>query len=70
MGYLVKVLNMDMSEVKFEELTLTAKKIDEELLKKKLEELFVNGKSAKKYMQIFWNSLKENENLTKKEKKH
>ena len=69
MGYLVKVLNIDMNKAEFKELTLTARKIDEELLKAKLKELLIGGKSAKRYMQIFWNSLKKGKNLTKEEKK-
>ncbi len=55
MGFLVNTFQIDMTKAKFKELTLTVSKIDEELFKKKLEEMFVNGNSALKYIKVYWN---------------
>ena len=55
MGFLVNTFQIDMNDAKFKELTLTASKIDEELFRKKLEEMFVNGNSALKYIKAYWN---------------
>ena len=54
MGFLVNTFQIDMTKAKFKELTLTVSKIDEELFKKKLEEMFVNGNSALKYIRAYW----------------
>jgi len=55
MGFLIKALGIDMEKARFKELTLTPNKIDEELFKKKLEEKFVEGVPALKYIKAFWN---------------
>ncbi len=55
MGFLVNTFQIDMTKAKFKELTLTVSKVDEELFKKKLEEMFVNGNSALKYIRAYWN---------------
>ncbi|ACO04971.1 putative replication initiation protein (plasmid) [Persephonella marina EX-H1] len=55
MGFLVDQLNINMKTAKFKELTLTAKKIDEELFKKKLEDMFIEGKPAIEFMKAYWN---------------
>ncbi len=54
MGFLIKQLAIDMKKARFKELTLTGKKIDEEVLKEKLQQLFISGQSAKKYFKEYW----------------
>ena len=54
MGFLIKQLAIDMENAKFKELTLTTNKIDEELLKERLRELFVTGQSARRYFKVYW----------------
>jgi FAD synthase len=56
-GFLIKTLGIDMKNARFRDLMLTARKIDEELFRKKLEDKLVEGESAKKYMRVFWNEV-------------
>jgi len=55
MGFLVNTFQIDMATAKYKELTLTASKIDEDMFKKMLENMFVNGSSALKYIKAYWN---------------
>jgi len=55
MGFLVNTFQIDMATAKYKELTLTASKIDEDVFKKMLENMFVNGSSALKYIKAYWN---------------
>jgi len=55
MGFLINTFHIDMANAKFKELTFTAKKIDEDMFKKKLEDMLVNGKSALEYIKAYWN---------------
>lgn len=57
MGFLIKTLGIDMNTAKFTELTLTTKKIDEELFKQKLEDMFVEGKPAREYIKPYWDEV-------------
>ena len=56
MGFLIKTLHIDIENAKFKELTLTDKKIDKELLKRTLEDRFIDGKPATKYMAFYWDN--------------
>ncbi len=55
MGILINTFQIDMVKAKYKELTLTASKIDQDLFKKKLEDMFINGSSALKYIKAYWN---------------
>ncbi|WP_457628629.1 RepB family plasmid replication initiator protein [Persephonella sp.] len=54
MGYLIKNLGIDMKTARFKELTLTSRKIDEEMFRKRLEDMFVEGKPAIEYLRAYW----------------
>ncbi|RMB00058.1 replication initiation protein [Hydrogenothermus marinus] len=57
MGFLIKTFDIDMSKARFKELTLTSKKIDEKLLKEKLEKMMIDGTSALDYIRVYWNEV-------------
>ncbi len=56
MGFLIKTLQIDIENAKFKELTLTDKKIDKDLLKRTLEDKFIDGKPATRFMASYWDN--------------
>jgi len=57
MGFLIKTLNIDTKQAKFKELTLISSKIDEDLFREKLKNMFVDGRSAKEYFKVYWDEV-------------
>jgi len=65
MGFLIQTFQIDMNNARYKELTLTVKKIDEELWKEKLKELFIEENSAIEYMKEYWKNASNNKKINK-----